>query len=155
MSVITSPLSEDARRVTGDALQGALTDLIGLSLLTKQAHWNVIGRHFRSLHLHFDEIVAIAREHADSVAERAITIGVNPDGRPATVAHNPKLPQLEAGYLDDGKVVTAMVEIVESIVGRMRERILVTEEPDPVTQDLLIEVTRDLEKQHWMLQAEQ
>ena len=37
---------------------------------------------------------------------------------------------------------------------RMRERVASTEEPDPVTQDLMITVTADLEKHHWMFQAE-
>lgn len=41
MSVVKSPLSEENRRIAGDALQGALTDLLDLSLVAKQAHWNV------------------------------------------------------------------------------------------------------------------
>lgn len=36
----------------------------------------------------------------------------------------------------------------------MRERIAVTGEPDPVSQDLLITLTADLEKHAWMFQAE-
>ena len=35
----------------------------------------------------------------------------------------------------------------------MRERIAATEEPDPVTQDLLIAQTAKLEEAHWMWQA--
>lgn len=35
---ITSPLSEEARKVTGEALQSAVTDLVDLSLVAKQAH---------------------------------------------------------------------------------------------------------------------
>ncbi|NEE41508.1 DNA starvation/stationary phase protection protein, partial [Streptomyces sp. SID7982] len=37
---------------------------------------------------------------------------------------------------------------------RMRERIEATDEPDPVTQDLLIALTAELEKHAWMFQAE-
>jgi starvation-inducible DNA-binding protein len=37
----------------------------------------------------------------------------------------------------------------------MRDRIDRAGRVDPVTQDLLIQITADLEKQSWMFQAEQ
>lgn len=154
MNTIKSPLSEKARSVTGQALEGALIDLIDLSLQGKQAHWNLVGRHFRSLHLQLDDVVASARTHSDTVAERAIALGVNPDGRAHTVAQRSELAQLEAGYIHDDKVVAAFIERLSGIVGRMRERVQATADPDPVTQDILITVTADLEKHLWMFQAE-
>ncbi|GAA3802411.1 DNA starvation/stationary phase protection protein [Sphaerisporangium flaviroseum] len=154
MAQITSPLSGDNQRITGEALQGALVDLIDLSLVGKQAHWNLIGRNFRSLHLQLDEIVSIARTRADDAAERAVALGVNPDGRAATVARASQVDQLDAGYIEDGKVVAAFTDILGEIIARMRDRVDVTEEADPVSQDLLIEITQDLEKQHWMIQAQ-
>ncbi|SNS14560.1 starvation-inducible DNA-binding protein [Streptosporangium subroseum] len=154
MSAITSPLKPDAKKIVATALQGALVDLLDLSLLTKQAHWNVVGHNFRSLHLQLDEIVAAAREHADAVAERAVALGINPDGRSSTLAKTTELAQLETGYINDGKIVAAMTDILGSIVGRMRQRVLDTDEPDPVTQDLLIEITHDMEKHHWMIEAQ-
>ena len=41
------------------------------------------------------------------------------------------------------------------LIERMRERIEATDEPDPVTQDLLIAQTAKLEEAHWMWQAKQ
>jgi starvation-inducible DNA-binding protein len=35
----------------------------------------------------------------------------------------------------------------------MRARMDATEKPDPVTQDLFIDLLRELEEQHWMFQA--
>lgn len=154
VNAIKSPLSDKERTVTGQALEGALIDLIDLSLQAKQAHWNLIGRHFRSLHLQLDDVVASARTHSDTVAERAITLGVNPDGRVQTVAERTELTPLEAGYLQDDKAVAAFVERLSAIVGRMRKRVQETADPDPVTQDILITVTADLEKHLWMFQAE-
>ncbi|RJL26549.1 Dps family protein [Bailinhaonella thermotolerans] len=154
MSAISSPLADDKRKVVGEALQGTLVDLLDLSLLAKQAHWNLIGRNFRPLHLQLDEIVDLAREHADTVAERAIAIGVNPDGRASTVAGSTQVPQLDGGYIEDGKVVAAFVDILESIIKRLRERIEATDEPDKVSQDILIAIAQDIEKQHWMIQAQ-
>src|SRR5215211_391917 len=45
---VTSTLSADAQKVTCEALQDAVVDLIDLSLLAKQAHWNLLGRNFRN-----------------------------------------------------------------------------------------------------------
>jgi starvation-inducible DNA-binding protein len=150
MPTVKSPLSEEARKATGNALQDSLIDLIDLHLLAKQAHWNLTGRNFRSVHLQLDEIVDLAREHADTVAERAVAIGVSPDGRARTVADRTRLHQLDAGMLNDDKVIAAITDILAEMSQRFRERIETTDDSDLVTQDLLIAVAQDLDKQHWM-----
>jgi starvation-inducible DNA-binding protein len=60
------------------ALTDSLVELIDLSLLAKQAHWTVIGCHFRETHAHLDEIAALASDSADLVAERAVAAGRRP-----------------------------------------------------------------------------
>lgn len=154
MAPITGPLRGEAKKVVAEALQGALVDLIDLSLVAKQAHWNVIGHQFRPIHLQLDELVAIAREHADAIAERAVALGINPDGRSATVAGTTSVQQPEAGWIEDGKVVATLTDILEGVAARLRARIAATDEPDPVSQDLLIAVAQDIDKQHWMFQAQ-
>jgi starvation-inducible DNA-binding protein len=73
---IPSTLDERARATAGAALQATLVDLIDLSLVAKQAHWNLIGRQFHDVHLHLDELVNLARTYTDEVAERAAATGV-------------------------------------------------------------------------------
>ncbi|MEW9548752.1 Dps family protein [Nonomuraea sp. NPDC050783] len=153
MATIKGPLSDDARNTVAECLQGALVDLIDLSLVAKQAHWNLVGSHFRSVHLQLDQVVQLARTHMDTLAERAVAIGANPDGRAATIAKSTKLAQLESGWLEDGKVVATITDVLGGISKRLYERIQQTEEADPVTQDLLIAVAQDVDKQHWMFQA--
>ncbi|GAA3754992.1 starvation-inducible DNA-binding protein [Spinactinospora alkalitolerans] len=153
MTKIHSPLPDDARKATGEALQGAVVDLIDLSLVGKQAHWNVVGRTFRSIHLQLDELVDAARKHTDVLAERAISIGVNPDGRSTKVAADTKIGQPEPGYLQEDKVIALIVDALGVVVKRFRDRVEATEKPDPVTQDLLIAASQDLEEQHWMFEA--
>ncbi|MEU8341826.1 starvation-inducible DNA-binding protein [Actinomadura meyerae] len=154
MARVKSPLPDEAVKVVGEALQGSLVDLIDLALVAKQAHWNLTGRNFKVVHEHLDEVVALARTGQDDLAERAVAVGVNPDGRARTVADRTQLPQLEAGYLDDDKVVAAITDTLAQIIARFRERIAATDEADQVTQDLLIGITAELEKQHWMFQAQ-
>ncbi|GAA3886422.1 MULTISPECIES: Dps family protein [Streptomyces] len=154
MTVVHSTLPESARAVTGEALQETLVDLVGLSLMAKQAHWNIVGPRFRSIHLQLDEVVATARSYSDTVAERAAALGVPPDGRPETIGSAYGLPGAKEGWLRDTDVVRLMVESLGTAIGRLRNRIDATAEPDPVTQDLLIGLTAELEKQRWMFEAE-
>lgn len=151
---VRSTLSDKARTVTGEAVQGALVDLLDLSLVAKQAHWNVVGPRFRSIHLQLDDVVVLARNAADTVAERASAIGVSPDGRAATVAKESGIASFPTGYVADTDVVKMLVTALESVTVRMRRRIADTAEPDPVTQDILIGITAELEKHAWMFQAE-
>ncbi|MEK8172754.1 DNA starvation/stationary phase protection protein [Streptomyces sp. M19] len=154
MSVVKSPLSEENRKTVGDALQGALVDLVDLSLVAKQVHWNIVGPRFRSVHLQLDEVVTTARSYADTVAERAAAMGVTPDGRAETVAKTTGIDTVKEGWIDDTKAVQVLVDSLAAVITRMRQRIDVTDQPDPVTQDILIGLTHDLEKHHWMFQAE-
>ncbi|MDX3313350.1 Dps family protein [Streptomyces sp. NPDC054884] len=154
MTVVKSPLPEPARQITFDALQGTLVDLLGLSLIGKQAHWNIVGPRFRSIHLQLDEVVAAARSYADTVAERAAALGLPPDGRPETIASAFTLPSPKDGWVRDEDVVQVIAESLGAAITRLRERVAATEEADPVTQDLLIGITADLEKQRWMFEAE-
>ncbi|WP_460497784.1 Dps family protein [Glycomyces tarimensis] len=154
MTTVRSSLSDENRDITASALQGALVDLIDLSLIGKQAHWNVYGKNFRSLHLQLDETVTTARNSADAVAERAIAIGASADGRASTVSSESSVPKIDPGQIADTDVIALFIDAYTSIISKMRERIDATESADPVTQDLLIGITAELEKQSWMFQAE-
>ncbi|MBK0865543.1 MAG: DNA starvation/stationary phase protection protein [Saccharopolyspora sp.] len=151
---VTSPLGDAEQDITGKALQGTLLDMIDLHLVAKQAHWNVVGRSFRTVHLQLDELVSAARGFADDVAERAASLGVPPDGRASTVAEGSGVPTFEKGWRQDRDVIEAVVESLEKIIRRMRGRIDETDKTDLVTQDMLISIAQELEKTHWMWQAQ-
>ncbi|MFQ3669000.1 MAG: ferritin-like domain-containing protein, partial [Fimbriimonadaceae bacterium] len=73
--------------VVAEALQATLVDFIAISLQSKHLHWNVFGRHFKTVHEHLDELTAVLQGHADRLAERMAAIGASPDGRAMTVTH--------------------------------------------------------------------
>ncbi|PVZ09420.1 Dps family protein [Actinomycetospora cinnamomea] len=150
---ISSPLPDEAKQTVGRVLQESLADFVDLSLTAKQWHWNVVGRNFREAHLHLDELVELARTYTDEAAERAAAIGVSPDGRAETVAKASGLPTTEEGWRDVEDVNKAVVETLARLIERMRERVELTDEPDPITQDMLIAQTAKLEEAHWMWQA--
>lgn len=153
MTTINSPLSADAQKTTIEELQATLIELIDLALAGKQAHWNVVGTHFRSVHLQLDELVVAARSHSDLIAERAVALGGHADGTPETVVAERAGGKLPTGYLKDDDAVQMIVERLEQSIGRIRDAMRVVEESDPASQDLLNSVLLDLEKQSWMFQA--
>ncbi|MEU0536919.1 MULTISPECIES: Dps family protein [Amycolatopsis] len=154
-SPIKSPLSEADKEITGNALQATLVDLVDLSLIAKQAHWNVVGANFRSAHLQLDELVNTARQYVDEVAERANAIGISPNGKAKTVVESSGVPEYPDNWQSVESTVAAIVDILAALIERLRQRIDETDKSDLVTQDLLIEITRALEEAHWMWQAQQ
>ncbi|MEU0054095.1 DNA starvation/stationary phase protection protein [Streptomyces sp. NPDC006184] len=154
MYVVKSPLADADLKTVSEALQGALVDLVDLSLVAKQIHWNVVGPRFRSVHLQLDEVVDSARTHSDTVAERASALGVPPDGRAASVASGSGIGTAPAGWIKDTDAIGTMVDALGAVIVRMRERVNATGAADPVSQDIFIGITADLEKHHWMFQAE-
>lgn len=153
-SPISSPLGAKELEATGKSLQDSLVDLIDLTLIAKQAHWNVLGTHFRSVHLQLDDLVGIARQYTDDVAERAATLGVSPDGRAATVAKHSGVPEFPNHWQQDDAVIETITGALATLIERFRQRIKDTDKTDLVTQDLFIEVTSKLEQAHWMWQAQ-
>jgi starvation-inducible DNA-binding protein len=136
------------------SLQQLLTDLIALHLQGKQAHWNVIGHNFRDLHLQLDEIVDAARESSDVIAERMRALGATPDGRAATVAKTTTLPEFPAGEKDVATVVDLMTARLYAAAGTARTIHDSVDAEDPSTADLLHQVIDELEKEAWMISAE-
>ncbi|MDT0306888.1 DNA starvation/stationary phase protection protein [Streptomyces sp. DSM 44917] len=154
MYAIKSTLPDTTLKIVGEALQGALVDLIDLSLVAKQTHWNVVGARFRSVHLQLDEVVETARGHSDTVAERASALGLSPDGRSATVASGTGIEKAPEGWQQDSQAIRTMVDALGTVIARMRERMNEVGEVDSVTEDIFIDLLKDLEKHHWMFQAE-
>ena len=135
-------------------LQSTLVELIDLALLGKQAHWSVVGEHFRSVHLELDEIVDLARLSYDRVAERIATLGVAPDGRAETVSTTSELAPFPEGFVPATETVQRVAQAMDTVSVRMKERIVAIGDDDPVSQDILIGITDEVEKAAWMLRSQ-
>ena len=142
------------RESVAHELQAALVELVNLSLIGKQLHWAVDGPLFRPLHLQLDELVDSWRELADTVAERAAALGFVPDGQAQTVAATSELKPVAKGSIQDHVVVRELTHRVADVSERVREQMKRLGETDLASQDVLIEVVRELEKQQWMLRVQ-
>ena len=135
-------------------LQRVLVDLIELHLQGKQAHWNVVGTNFRDLHLQLDEIVDIAREASDTIAERIRALDAVPDGRSDTVAASttlPVFPPAEQTTTDAVEFITTAIYAAVDTVRAVHDDV---DTVDPSSGDLLHTIIDALEKAAWMLKSE-
>ena len=135
-------------------LQKVLVDLIELHLQGKQAHWNLVGTNFRDLHLHLDDIVDIARDAADTIAERMRALDAVPDGRTDIVAATTSVPAMPAGLMGTADTVDIITERIYATVDTVRTVHDEVDAADPSSADLLHDIITDLEKQAWMLKSE-
>jgi len=147
-------LGAHEREEIGRELQAMLLELIDLSLLGKQLHWSVVGPLFRPLHLYLDELIDSWRDLADTVAERAVTVGFWPDGQAAAVAAGSQVAKVERGALEDRRLLRELVKRVGEVAERARERMDRLAELDSASEDVLVGVVRALEEQLWMIRAQ-
>ena len=147
-------LGEHQLKDVGNTLQAMLVELIDLALFGKQLHWNVTGPLFRPLHEQLDELVDSWRELSDVVAERAVALGYAPDGQAGAVAANTELKPIARGALEDHVVIRELSERMNDVADRARERMDRLGEIDAASQDVIIEVVRELEKQLWMVRVQ-
>jgi starvation-inducible DNA-binding protein len=141
------------REEAGRELQATLVELVELSLIGKQLHWNISGQTFKPLHEHLDELVDSWQELSDTVAERAVALGVSPDGQSGTVSAGSDIAPIVAGALDTDHALHELVPRVAAVAERIRGRMDRLTDLDLASQDVLIEVVRVLEKQLWMLRS--
>ena len=146
-------VDEDRREGAGRELQATLIELIDLSLLGKQLHWTIVGRPFKPLHEHLDQLVDSWRELSDTVAERAVALGVAPDGQSAAASAGSGIAPVAPQLLDTDHALGELVPRLAVVAERIRGRAERLGELDLASQDVLIEVVRELEKQLWMLRS--
>ena len=143
-----------ASAILGANLQRVLVDLVALHLYGKQAHWNIVGKNFRDLHLQLDEIVDLAREHSDTIAERMRALDVVPDAGPKAVCAQTTLSDFGSDEVDTAAAVDKITLMLRETAATARAVHDDVDNEDPTTADLLHSIIHDLEKQAWMVSAE-
>jgi starvation-inducible DNA-binding protein len=153
VTFLPAGLSRDESQQLVEILQARLVSLIDLGLTLKHVHWNVVGPHFIGVHTMLDPQHARVNELVDQLAERITTLGGSPDGRPGSLVKQRTWDDysLERDLVDAH--LAALDKVYAGVIIAHRDAIRETEEIDPVTQDVLIEQTEDLEQFHWFVRA--
>jgi starvation-inducible DNA-binding protein len=151
-TLINIPASE--RSQLADLLNQQLADLCDLGSQTKQAHWNVRGRHFYQHHKLFEELSAVVDRHIDELAERITTLGGYARGGVRDAARASRLDDFPTDQRDDQGYVDVMSARFASCANEVRLAVIAAEElDDATTADLLTAISRGLDKSLWMLEV--
>jgi starvation-inducible DNA-binding protein len=134
-------------------LQERLNALTDLHLTLKHIHWNVIGPHFIAVHEMLDPQVDAVRAMTDETAERIATLGVSPVGTPGALVAARTWDDYGIGRANAIEHLGALDVVYAGVIEAHRKAIDATEDPDPVTQDMLIEQSAQLELFHWFVRA--
>ena len=165
MSIDSSPAARQRIGYTipgiaeGDAdelvalLQERLHALNNLALTLKHIHWNVVGTHFIAVHTMLDPQVDAVREMVDETAERIATLGGSPVGTPGALAAERSWDDYSPGRATALEHLAALDLVYTGVIESHRKAIEATDEPDPVSQDMLIGQARQLEQFQWFVRA--
>ena len=147
-------LPADNRKDLVALLNQHLADTLDLFSQTKYAHWNVKGPNFIALHKLFDELAEILEDASDDIAERATALGGVARGTLRQGAATSRLPEFPNATFKDMAVVEALAVRFADLAKTTREAIDKADElADKDTADLFTEVSRELDKGLWFLEA--
>jgi starvation-inducible DNA-binding protein len=135
-------------------LNQSLATSLDLKTQIKQAHWNVKGSDFYSLHLLFDEIATEVEEFIDLIAERITTVGGYAMGTARIAAQQSELPEYSFEAVNGMEHIAALADRLAVYAKSLRQNIDRTDSlGDMDTNDLYVEISRAIDKRLWFLEA--
>ena len=147
-------LPADTREQMIKMLNQELADMSDLHSHTKQAHWNVKGEQFISLHKLFDEFAEALTGYEDEIAERAVQLGGTAMGTNRMSAAESQLPEYPTEVMGSMDHVSALTERYAMVAASIRAAIDTAEEAgDMDTVDLLSGISLGMDKWLWFLEA--
>lgn len=130
-----------------------LADTYGLYLKTQGYHWNVVGPHFRSLHLMFEEQYEELSDAVDEIAERIRTLGAIAPGSYREMAVLASVSD-EEGAPEAMEMVNRLIDANEVVIRTAGAVVRAAETTDdPASLDLAVRRIAVHEKALWMLRA--
>lgn len=131
-----------------------LADAVDLQMQMKQAHWNVKGPNFISLHQLFDEVDDAVESYVDLIAERIVQLGGIAEGTVRMSASRSRLVEYPLGISDGLAHVEAVARALSTFTHEARNMIDEADElSDAVTADLFTEVARGADKWLWFVES--
>jgi starvation-inducible DNA-binding protein len=147
-------LPADRREKLITLLNQHLADTFDLYGQTKQAHWNVKGAQFYSLHELFDKLAEDLEGYVDLIAERATALGGTALGTVRMAAGASRLTEYPLDAGGSLQHVEALAVRFAALAATTRAAINTADDlGDADTADLLTEVSRGLDKSLWFLEA--
>jgi starvation-inducible DNA-binding protein len=148
-------ISEENRKVVSDQLAILLADEFILYTKTLNAHWNLVGPDFHSVHLYFEELYKASAEICDSVAERIRQLGHFAPAKLKNYLQLSHLTEQYEGGNDSLSLIKYLLADHESIIEFIRGNVeaFADEHKDSGTSDYITGLMEQHEKIAWMLRA--
>lgn len=136
-----------------ELLQIRLSAMNDLHLTLKHVHWNVVGPNFIGVHQMIDPQVETVRGFADVLAERIAALGGSPAGTPSAIERDRTWDDYGLRRDTVAAHLAALDLVYDGVIASHRGAIEQAGKFDPVTEDILIGQTGDLEQFQWFLRA--
>ncbi len=143
-----------SRVQAADLLNRRLADAIDLQCQCKQAHWNVKGNQFLSLHELFDEVHEEVAEYVDRLAERVVQLGGTAEGTVRVAAERSELDEYPVRMWKGADHIKSLSAALAAFGSRVRFAVLEMDElEDVVSADLCTEIASGIDKSLWFVEA--
>jgi len=137
-----------------EALNQLLADALVLKLNAKQAHWNVKGPNFLTLHELFDKVATAVDGYADELAERAVQLGGYAEGTLQNIGRRSSVAAHPANTASSAAHVKAIASQLRALADEARAAIDETAAlGDAVTADILTGITGGLDTLRWFVES--
>ncbi|MBO0661530.1 DNA starvation/stationary phase protection protein Dps [Jiella sp. MQZ9-1] len=149
-----NPISENVRGSMVELLQTHLATSVDITYQTKQAHWNVKGMNFIAVHELFDDLHEVVEDYVDTIAERLTALGGQAHGTVQAAVENSILDPYPLDLVKSEDHLRRLTNSYAKWSKVVKEGIgEASEAGDDLTEDLLTEVGRGLDKSIYFLES--
>lgn len=147
-------IAEDARKELVAILNQQLADTFDLYSQTKQAHWNIKGEDFYSLHKFYDDLAESIETYVDTIAERVTALGGIALGTVRMAAASSTLNEFTTDIVSGMDTLNALIDRYAAYAASTRQALTRAGElGDSTSEDLFTEISREIDKNLYFLES--